>query len=353
MQKRVYFRTRGGPTHGWGNIFRLVSFAEYCRQQGQQDLLFFVEGPPEVTECLENLCFKVISLGEDVGLVREREILKKYPRPDVMVMEMLDCTYERQAVLKEFAKLLVVFDDLLDQRYCADLVICGQDLPGYGNQSISDQGTRFFTGPEYFMCAHEFLEYVDKKRIYTESVRKAVVLLGGGLYEVAFIKAAHAFADLSHQIAPTFVLGYGDYVRLQEKISVIVPSGEMLGGVEDVGSLLWGTDVAIVSAGYCKLEAAITGTPAVMVATQWHQIPLAERFHKRTGMPYVGYMGFFTPRELRSAVEKLENRETRKKIADRARRVIDGRGVERLYRIIFASFENKHYRKDTDIWRQG
>ena len=44
---RIVYRTRGGPTQGWGNVFRLASFAERCRDRGHADATFLAEGPPE------------------------------------------------------------------------------------------------------------------------------------------------------------------------------------------------------------------------------------------------------------------------------------------------------------------
>ena len=58
----------------------------------------------------------------------------------------------------------------------------------------------------------------------------------------------------------------------------------VLGGVDDMPDRLWNCDLAIVSAGYSKIEAAIMGTPALMMSVQWHQIPLAARFAPVSGI---------------------------------------------------------------------
>ena len=45
---QLSFRTRGGPIHGWGNVYRLAAFASYCQSRLQTQIRFVVEGPPEV-----------------------------------------------------------------------------------------------------------------------------------------------------------------------------------------------------------------------------------------------------------------------------------------------------------------
>ncbi len=333
----IHFRSRGGATQGWGNIFRLATFARYCMEQGHGEICFFVEGPREVRTYLEEQDFKVVSLPEKLSLSEEAKIMSEYSNSDVLIMEMLECSYERQRMLRRHTGKLVVFDDLLDHYYCADIVVCGQVLPGYGNCSISEKRTRFFTGYDYFMCRPEFMDYREREKEYGDSIRNMVVLLGGGHYEIGFLKVAHALSALSQRIDPVFVLGYGDHGRLKEKLQLIVPGAEICGGVDNIEDMLWRADAAIVSGGYCKLEAAIIGTPSIMIATQWHQIPLAEEFHRHTGMPYAGYMSFFAVDELRTHIEALESRDKRMEMAYNGKAVVDGKGIERVYSNVFGN----------------
>ena len=150
--KSIIFRTRGGPTQGWGNIFRLSWFALYCRDHGVDNITFFVEGPEEVSSYISSLNFVVVNLDEGISLEDEEKIFSMHPESDVIVMEMLESNYDRQKTLKKFTKKLVVFDDLMEHQYCSDLLVCGQNLPNYGNKSISDDSTIFKTGYKYFMA---------------------------------------------------------------------------------------------------------------------------------------------------------------------------------------------------------
>ena len=100
--------------------------------------------------------------------------------------------------------------------------------------------------------------------------------------------------------------------------------------------MLWETDLAIVSGGYSKFEAAMTGTPAIMIAVQWHQIPLAEEFCKISGMPYLGYMSFMTPSEIYRQIQKLTPQKERQALGHQLHSVIDGNGFERVFAAIFS-----------------
>jgi spore coat polysaccharide biosynthesis predicted glycosyltransferase SpsG len=334
MTARLAFRTRGGPTQGWGNVFRLASFASYCRKAGDVRVTFLAEGPPEVARFLEQRGFEVVALADGLSLEEEHAALAARGPFEVVIVEMLDITPARQALLRRHGARLVVFDDLCDHVYDADLVVCGQDLPAHANRALSAQGTRFLVGSEYFLCRPEFRAYGDRVREHAPRLDRVLVTLGGGGYGIGYLKAALALAEL--EVAQTtFVLGYGDHGDLAHQLRDILPTATVLGGVSDLERLLWACDLVIGGAGYTKLEAALTQTPCLMMSVQWHQIPLAQEFHRRTGTPDLGYMSYVEPAALVEALDAMGPAQVRAEHARRARRVVDGLGFERVWRAVF------------------
>ncbi|MBK20425.1 MAG: hypothetical protein CMM52_16465 [Rhodospirillaceae bacterium] len=334
--EKVYFRTRGGPRHGWGNVYRLASFAEFCRTHSEIFPHFIVEGPPEVANILTGRDFAVTRLLDDLSISEEAEVLSTLPRANTIVMEMLDGQYDRQKMLKEFTDQLVVLDDLMDHRYCADKVICAQKLPDYGNRDISDLETQFYLGLDYFVLGNLFKKFVEKERVHNADPRKALVTLGGGRYDAAYLKCANALAQFP-DIEATIVLGPSEKERLGKEISKLLPTANIRGHVDNIAELMWSHDIAIVSAGYTKIEAAITQTPAIMIATQWHQIPLGDEFHTLTGMPFLGYMSFFSVSSLNKAIADYLPILGRQEAAQKACHIVDGNGEQRVFDLIFAN----------------
>ncbi|HED66655.1 MAG TPA: hypothetical protein ENJ09_13995, partial [Planctomycetes bacterium] len=191
---RIHFRTRGGPTQGWGNVYRLASFAEQCRQRGHGQPLFFAEGPETVASFLRNRGFDVVHLPDGIGIEEERRVLADHSHAEATFLEMLEATPELQRLHRESTNLLVVFDDLCDQVYEADLVVCGQGLPSHANQALSAEGTEFLVGYDYFLMRPEFLEKRDAARTIRPRLERVLVTLGGGRYDVGYLKAAHGLA---------------------------------------------------------------------------------------------------------------------------------------------------------------
>ena len=111
----------------------------------------------------------------------------------------------------------------------------------------------------------------------------------------------------------------------------------VLGGVDDMPSRLWNCDLAIVSAGYSKIEAAIMGTPALMMSVQWHQIPLAASFAPLSGIPDLGYMSYVSVDAIQQAMRGLASKEAREIQSNQARQSVDGGGFKRVFEAIFPS----------------
>ncbi len=341
----IAFRTRGGGRQGWGNVYRLVSLAEYIRSRHREEIEFWVEGPERVTALPAGHGFSAVGLPEDVDVEAEEKLLRRRPRPDMVIMEMLEPTYDRQVMLRRLTARLGVFDDLLDHRYCADLVVAGQQLPAFANREISNRETRFLTGYDYFLCRPEFLEYAGKERSYRSTVKNVLVTFGGGPYDAAYIKAARAISHFPDMKA-TFVLGGCTSQSVVEAIHDQVPDAECLSGTDCMEQLLWETDFAFVNGGYTKLEAALTGTPAVMIACQWHQIPLAQQYTAVSGMPYAGYMSYVSVTTLIECLEYFKTPGIRRRHAARARGIPDGNGMNRVYDEICSLYTPGHHKEE-------
>jgi spore coat polysaccharide biosynthesis predicted glycosyltransferase SpsG len=169
-------------------------------------------------------------------------------------------------------------------------------------------------------------------------LKHILVCLGGGAYDVALLKTAHALA-LCPELKPTIVLGFAQS-NLEKRLKKILPKAEIIAKGVNIPSFLVNFDLAIVSAGYLKIECAIAGIPAIMISTQWHQIPLAEEFSRLSHMPHIGYMGFFKPKELADLIHSFQEIKKRKQNAAHAQTLIDGKGMDRVYQTVFEKERN-------------
>lgn len=332
--RRIHCRVRGGPTQGWGNVYRLAAVAEELRRRWGAAILFLVEGPPAVSGFLESRGFEVVELAEDLPLEVEARVLAGLPAPDLTLIEMLDVTLERQTVHSARGGALAIFDDLCDHVYDADLVVCGQDLPSFANRELSAPRTRFLVGYDYFLARPAFVERRELEPEFAERIETVLVTLGGGDYDIGYLKAAAALdraeAQLGRALVATFVLGAAGEAEFGAELKARRPSSTVLGGVDHLDALMADHDLVVGSAGYTKLEAGLVGRPQLMLSAQWHQIPLAQVFSERTGVPDLGYLAYAQPSAIADAIVALDPLEERREQVARARAALDGGGLERV-----------------------
>ena len=335
LKQTIYFRTRGGSAYGWGNVHRIAYFAERCRSLGHDKIKIFAEGPKSVINYFKSLGFETIELLENIQPKSETLVWSKFEKCQVLICEMLDITPEKQKFLRGFTDKLVIFDDLLDHNYDADLVVSGQEVPIVGNLEISSASTKFMTGFKYFIFSKDFENAANEKRKISDILGSILVAFGGGEYDGAYIKSAKAIASLDLDLDVTFVLGFAGNLDLRNEIVRELPKAKILCGVSNMAELILETDLCICSAGYLKMEAALLGVPAILISTQWHQLPIAAEFVKKTGAIHLGYSSYVTSQQIASALTKMKNPQLRLALSAQSSDIIKPFGFSLVYKEIF------------------
>lgn len=329
VPRTITLRTRGGPRHGYGNVYRLLGVAEFLRRAGVPRVRFLLEGPQEVAGIVRRAGFEAWVLDEGLDPAEEARALAELEPSDLCIVEMLDLDVARQRVLKARTRRLVIFDDLLDQRYEADLVVCGQDMKRDGDAVLRGPHTTLFSGYEWFLLPQAFRGVRKTVAQQPDRIAKVLVAFGGGSYDLAWLKTARAAARCAGDLAFTFVLGPAASGALHTEVAELCPGARIL-GEGDLPREFAAHDLAITSAGYLKIEAAATGTPAITLATQWHQIPLGEAFSEAVGAPYLGVMPYVGAGAIEVAIRTLRDPRLRRAIVARGLDLIDGEGLDRL-----------------------
>ena len=337
---QVYFRTRGGDQHGWGNIIRLYNFSKLIIAKSKKyKITFLVEGDNEIINFFIYKKINYIKLDNDIDIYSEEKIINKLNNRDFLICEMLDLSFERQQMYARKFLKTAVFDDLLNQKYCTDYVICAQDWKKYGAIEMSKENTIFLIGYKYFIFNNDFkklyLQNGNKnKSIINNSVKKILIILGGGNYNIIYEKIALAFENIN-EYQLTFITGYKHHIYIKNMIKKILPKAIIIGKKNNIAKYFNNTDIAIVGGGYTKIESAIMNIPSISISVQWHQIPLVKNFVKKTESIDLGYFSEFHQNDIIEAVIKLEKKSERLKIIKNYQKYFSIGGAEELYKRLF------------------
>ena len=87
---------------------------------------------------------------KNISINEEIKLLKNFNFKINIIVEMLDFYYEHQLNYRNQNFNVVILDDLLEQRYCSNVIICGQEHTYQKPEIIKEKYTKFYYGYDYF-----------------------------------------------------------------------------------------------------------------------------------------------------------------------------------------------------------
>src|SRR5581483_7121348 len=237
-----------------------------------------------------------------------------------------------QRQLKHAGLVVVVLDDYAKAgHYCADL-LWNADLPADENRyQPIDSPTKLLLGPKYALLRREFLDFPRASRSTPEFVRNLLITMGGSDPENMTATVLRSLGR-GEEFQIRAIVGSSnpnaDEVR---RIAESMKSVEVLTSVGNMPSQMAWADMAVVAAGVTVWELLFMGVPVMCWPRYPEDFELVSEF---------GQLGAAWPlpqkadsRELASLVNRLaaDGRE-RQRMSDAGRRLVDGRGAERVIR---------------------
>ena len=276
--KKVYLRSRGGGKQGWGNIYRLIAIYDLIKSK--YNCLFIFEGTNEVANFIKEKKLKYIRLKENITLNQEKKIIDRLGNADLSIIEMLDCSLGRQKIYKKKSNKLLVFDDILNKKYCADKVISAQYKSKFRNIK------NLISGYEFYPLRKKYNNYKNKKKKIKKKIEKVLVCLGGSSYNLGNEKMYNFFKNKNFK---TIIIQGNEQKRLYFKKQVKNKNVLFKSKIKNLAKLIFDADIVIAGGGYVKIETAFLQTPMIILPVQRHQLELVKDFNKYCNVPFISY----------------------------------------------------------------
>ena len=319
-------RTCGGGARGWGNVVRLRHLADRLRSTLPQTAFQFVaEGPEPVNTYLTDAGYDCMRLPDGLSVAAESAIWQRMGQVTAVIAELEDATTSRQELWRSVSSRLIVLDDLLLHRSCANLLICAQPPPADAAK-LMPADTRFLHGYGYYVAAPDFAKPISN--VCDGEGNRLLVSLGGS-------PELHGFQKIVEMLAPRagdwrIAVAAGLDANQASLVERRWPHIEIIGPCSKMAALYAQADVGLIGGGYSKIEAAIMRLPMATVAMVLHQVPLCERFADATGTPFLGLAHELTAQVLFENLERLFHGPARGRLLDSYSRSIDGLGASRV-----------------------
>lgn len=273
--------------------------------------------------------------------------LKKDP-PSILSVDSYDVASVHLKVLKKFAGVQVVIDDLAKIRFPSDIIVNGNIYaPAMKYKTFGK--SLLLLGTRYTLLRPVFRE-VRKKPI-RKHVRNVLIVMGGadlGGMTLPVLRVVSRMTDVE-----TINVVFGPYVKAARGAGGIAP-GKSLNfyrspNAQKLKALMEVADLAISAGGQTLYELASCGTPTIGICIGKDQERNLQCLNKTGCCVSLGWAKSrkWTKR-LKSTLEMLcDDTTRRRKMSVEGRKLVDGLGGDRVARIVVSLAGDKSVQKRT------
>jgi UDP-2,4-diacetamido-2,4,6-trideoxy-beta-L-altropyranose hydrolase len=229
-------------------------------------------------------------------------------------------------------RVLLLDDDGRFDFYAAD-VILNQNICATADwYARREASTQLLLGSEYALLRPEF-RAEPQNREAAAVARKLLITMGGSDPENVAGRVMRALSTLEEDLEAKVVAGSGN-VRADELQSIADKSRmrfEIVRSPENMVPLMKWADVAISGAGSTCWELAYMGLPAIVIALSADQQKIAEGLAQREIAVSLGWHATLSEERIVHELQSLlRDHPRRLGMSERGRKLVDGRGAERV-----------------------
>ena len=200
----------------------------------------------------------------------------------------------------------------------------------------SHGNTRLLLCPVYFIFRQEFIEAAKVRREIRKDAQNILVTMSGSDLLNLTIKVAKALTRLNvTSLKLRVIIGPGFETSVKPEVEKVLEGYrgdyELLMGSDNMADLMFWSDLVITGGGLTKYEAAVTGTPTIIISQIVHEAEKNREFEKEGTALHLGLGSEVNEQNIVEAVEKLlGNYALRSEMSRRGKNLVDGKGVNRI-----------------------
>jgi len=330
----LVLRSDGGQTVGGGHVMRCLALAQAWSEGGGRVGFCAAALAPSLRQRLGRENVEIIDIETAAGSAADADAtLAAATRlgAAVCVVDGYHFSVDYRRRLREGGRKVAAIDDNGEiGTYVDDLVINqNRHAASHLYRDRADY-TRLMLGTEYALLRREFREWRGEARTFPTSLREILLTLGAADPENATARIIAGLAPAMPSTARLAIVIGGS----NPHADTIAASAERLPAcrvIRDPGdgmpALMATADLAICGGGSTMWEMAFLGVPfiPVIIADNQRQAVLAMM---RDG--YAGVDAGAIERDIPALVTALGDADRRRTLSDLGRRLVDGRGAERV-----------------------
>lgn len=337
-------RADASQTIGIGHVTRMRALLQEYTKDGSRAVMAFSHSPDFVVSQLLNEGIEVRPIAADPGSMadaRKTAVVASSLGVRCVVLDGYHFSGDYQRFLKQAGLTLIVMDDTAHlEHYYADMIV-NQNLHAEKLSYSCEAYTRLLLGTKYVLLRRDFLTWRNKRKQYSDTVRRLLLIFGGsdpvnatGFVLEALKHVPHKFEQITTVIGPA----NPRYPEIEE-LARRHPQPVLIEyNTSDMPQLMAETDLAITAAGSTSWELASLGVPMMLCAVADNQVDIMHSLAESGAARALGRFERLRPETLLKELKELiHNKDVRESMGNNGRRLVDGHGATRLVNEILNS----------------
>ncbi len=335
----LVLRTEASVAIGTGHVMRCLALAQAWADAGGRAIFAMARTTPAVEERLRNERFDLARVATQVGSVADAEetsSLADHRGASWVVVDGYEFGADYQANLKNRGmKVLFVDDNGHARHYSADLVL-NQNAHArdelYRNRELS---TKLLLGSRFALLRREFTAWRGWKREIPEVARKVLLTMGGSDPDNVTQRVVEAIV-LEHDFDVTIVVGGSNpHLAKLRDLAGKCSAVRLVENASNMAELIANADIAVAGAGTTSWEMCFLGLPALLMVLADNQQGIADELGKNGIVVNLGGTSDVTASKVAAQVRSIADSPARRQeMSERGRALVDGRGAERVVRVL-------------------
>lgn len=336
---KVFIITEGGKNIGFGHMTRCLSLYQAFERINITPQLI-TNGDTSTSGLLKDRNYLLFN-----WLREKNKLFKKIINAEIAIIDSYLADLSFYEDLSKSVKIAVYIDDTKRLNYPRGIVInstiYAKDLDYPRKKNIS-----YLLGTKYIPLRKEF--WSIPKKLINKDVNKILITFGGNDERNITPKILKVLNEEHPRLTKYIVIGKGfrnieEIRRMKDDKTHLIYNP----GAEKMRELMLGSDIAISAGGQTIYELARIGVPTIGICVSDNQKGNLQGWQKAGFIEYMGsYRNTISLFKLTKTLDKLMPRTVRLRYSQIGRKLVDGKGVNRILQVITSkriNLKNKNH----------
>lgn len=327
------FRVDASREMGIGHLMRCLALTEELTKKNHNCFFFSKINDKALIDKIKNYDVVYRQIPLDSTFTEELKALVGFSKGnniDWIITDNYGINTQYIKYLKQNRLNILSIDDTAQIHYYSDIVV-NQNVGAEKLVFSAENYTKFLLGQKYVMLRDDILK--ENRKRQNSTVKKILITFGGADNDNFTLKILKLLESVDENVEILVVLGpfnrfYDSIKRHIEETSLEI---KLISSPENMAKVYLKSDIAISTGGSSCYELAYFGIPNIIVTIADNQLNIAHELDKRKVGICLGKKYELKAEQFKYNVKELiSNRSLWKRMSQNGKRLVDGKGKERI-----------------------